>query len=117
MKLIPLNECYSCFISSDKRDGFIQMKELKSMDNIESFGKYVIQVDQGPRFATRYIYSTNEARSRKAYFWCDNPFAAIQQAILPHLKNIQWPEVYIMFKEIKNKKYIATEDAESGEDE
>lgn len=63
---------------------------------------WVISTDNGPRFATRYTYTTLYSKSKGLYFKCGNAKAAIQQCLITEFKNLKLRDIY--FQIIKNEK-------------
>lgn len=60
---------------------------------------FVIKIDQGERFATRFLYTTLFAKKRKLYFKCGSAIAAIKQALIEAYPKEALKDIY--FKIVK----------------
>lgn len=61
---------------------------------------WAIETDNGPRFATRYTYTTLYSKTKGLYFNCGNAKAAIQQCLITEFKNIKLKDIYFQIKHI-----------------
>lgn len=95
MKKFKTNPNYTMVISPEKTDDMLLMKDIRNT----TLDEYVVVKDNGPRFATRYTYTTMAARKRNEYFDCGTAFGALQQAMMPYLKsaNLSWTSIYVKF--------------------
>lgn len=78
---INLNGSFDAILSLDPTQA--QTPDLfVPLATIDALAEWVVVIDNGPRFATRYTYSTQYASDKKMEFQCGNPRAAIQQAAI-----------------------------------
>ncbi len=56
---------------------------------------FVIKIDNGKQFATRFTYTTLFAQKRKLYFKCGSAQAAIKQAIIEAYPQEKLKDIYL----------------------
>ena len=77
-----LTQCLSCDIGA--KNGF----------NFDAQDEWVIKIDNGKQFATRFTFTTLYAKKNKFYFQCDTAKSAIQQCLVYNFSEIKLKNIY-----------------------
>jgi len=96
VKKIQLNKKYHLVKCNSDEPGALNGSTFVADDS------WILVTDNGPRFATRYTYTTLYSKTKALYFKCGNAKAAIQQCLITEFKNIKLKDIH--FKIIKNEK-------------
>jgi hypothetical protein len=88
MKSIPLTNNFKLEFCTQDSSNALNAFSFEALDS------WAIQTDHGPRFDTRYTYSTIYAALKKTYFNCGNAKAAIQQAVILASKGQKLSTIY-----------------------
>ena len=96
MKSIPLNNNFSLQFCTQDSTNALNAFSFEALDS------WAVQKDNGPRFATRYTYTTIFAALKKTYFQCGNAKAAIQQAVILASKGQKLSTIYFQIIPAKN---------------